>query len=90
MVREHWTISVHGHVQGVFFRKSARERGASLGIAVKAANQPDGSVRIEAKGESEALEQFRAWCMDGPPQARVDSVDVRVSKLSNDPIPGTQ
>ena len=85
MVREHWTITVYGHVQGVFFRKSAREQGAALGIAITATNQPDGSVRIEAVGESEALEQFRAWCMEGPPRSRVDSIDVRVSNVPSEP-----
>lgn len=75
---EQWQIRVTGLVQGVFFRRSAREVGDRLGIGMTATNLADGSVLIEAEGDPAALDQLRAWCETGPPKARVESVTVEV------------
>jgi acylphosphatase len=72
----HWTIRVTGHVQGVFFRRGAREMATALGLAGSAENEPDGSVLIEVEGPPAALERFRAWCAVGTERARVDRVEV--------------
>jgi acylphosphatase len=39
-------------------------------------NAPDGSVEAVFEGEDAAVEAMTAWCRHGPPQARVDAVDV--------------
>lgn len=70
------TIRISGHVQGVFFRASAREEARRLGLAGFARNEPDGSVLIEAEGVEAALERFVSWCRQGPPGSRVERVDV--------------
>lgn len=67
---------ISGHVQGVFFRASARDEARRLGIGGFARNQPDGSVLIEAEGPSRAVERFREWCAVGPPRAGVADIDV--------------
>ncbi|MBA2277083.1 MAG: acylphosphatase [Chloroflexia bacterium] len=67
----HWTITVTGDVQGVFFRQSARERALALGLSGEARNMPDGSVRIEVEGPVDQLERFRVWCEQGPERAEV-------------------
>jgi acylphosphatase len=72
------TIRVHGLVQGVFFRASARQEAVRLGLAGFARNQPDGSVLIEVEGEADALDAFVAWCRHGPPRARVEKIEVAV------------
>ena len=69
-------IRVFGKVQGVFFRRSAREEARRLGLTGFARNEPDGSVYLEVEGEDAALAQFAAWCDTGPPGARVERVDV--------------
>jgi acylphosphatase len=74
-VKHHLSIRVHGRVQGVFFRRSAREQAMRLGLAGFARNEPDGTVRIEVEGDPAALDRFLAWCHVGPPAARVDRVD---------------
>ena len=70
------TIRVFGRVQGVFFRASARDQARRLGLAGVARNEPDGSVFVEVEGDEQALAEFVAWCHHGPPDARVERVEV--------------
>ncbi len=58
-------IRVTGRVQGVFFRRAARDRAEELGLAGFARNEPDGSVRLEIEGEAGALGRFLEWCRAG-------------------------
>ena len=67
---------VRGRVQGVWFRASTAERAAALGLRGSAENLPDGSVLVHVAGSAEALEALVAWLHEGPPMARVDSVEV--------------
>lgn len=69
-------IRVFGRVQGVFFRKSAREKADELGLSGWVRNDRDGSVEIMASGEKDTLDQFIAWCKKGPPMASVESAEV--------------
>lgn len=66
---------VGGRVQGVAFRATARRRARELGLDGVAENLPDGRVRVVATGAPAALERFADWLADGPPAARVDSVE---------------
>ena len=70
-------IIITGKVQGVWYRKSAREQALRLKLRGTVQNLPDGSVRIHADGHKEKLDELVAWCRTGPPDARVGSVDVR-------------
>ena len=74
--RPRLTIRVEGIVQGVNFRQAARREADRLGIAGFARNEPDGSVTIEAEGNSDTLAQFVEWCRHGPAPARVDRVEI--------------
>jgi acylphosphatase len=49
---------VSGRVQGVMFRDFACRKGRALDLSGEAANLPDGTVRVIAEGEREALERF--------------------------------
>jgi acylphosphatase len=69
-------VVVHGHVQGVFFRETARRRAQSAGVAGWIANWPDGTVQAVFEGESEAVERLVDYCRAGPRGAQVDRVDV--------------
>lgn len=69
-------LIIHGMVQGVFFRANTRAKGESLGLSGCAINRPDGTVEAVAEGPREALEEFVAWCHEGPRMARVDRVEV--------------
>ena len=62
-------------MQGVWFRETARRQAEALQLTGYARNEPDGTVTIEAEGDSQALETFVAWCHKGPALARVDRVE---------------
>ena len=68
-------LIVRGRVQGVWYRGSAREEAQRLGLRGWARNRADGSVEILAKGPPAAIERFVAWSHEGPPLARVTSVE---------------
>lgn len=65
---------VSGHVQGVWFRASTRDRAQRLQLAGHAVNLADGSVEVVACGSDTALQELAAWLQHGPQQARVDHV----------------
>ena len=67
-------LLITGHVQGVWYRKSAVVQGLELGIKGWVRNLNDGSVEVVAEGEEEAIERFIDWCRRGPPNARVSGV----------------
>ncbi len=73
---EHWNIKVYGRVQGVYYRAWAKEKAVALGLTGFVQNESDGTVYIEAEGEEMALQTFADICLEGPPLARVDRVDV--------------
>ena len=69
-------VLVHGRVQGVFFRDSARREAQERGVAGWVTNRDDGSVEALFEGDAEEVEALVAWCRTGPPQAQVERVDV--------------
>ncbi|MGB3586823.1 MAG: acylphosphatase [Tunicatimonas sp.] len=71
-----YSIKVIGKVQGVFFRASTQEKAQSLKIKGWVRNEPDGSVRIQAEGNVEALRELTTWCNNGSNRAQVQQVVV--------------
>ena len=83
-------LKIHGRVQGVFFRQSTREKACQLGLSGWVKNMPDGTVEALAAGPEPVVQELIAWCEQGPPYARVEKVDVHVSKVEEadvEPIP---
>ena len=73
-VRAH--VIIRGHVQGVFFRDSARRQARAHHLAGWVRNQPDGAVEAVFQGEQAAVEALIRWCHSGPPNAAVTDVAV--------------
>ncbi|RMG85020.1 MAG: acylphosphatase [Bacteroidetes bacterium] len=71
-----YQIWIRGKVQGVWFRASAKREAEALGLVGFVKNLPDGRVYAEAEGDEAALNAFVDWCMQGPPLAKVWSVEV--------------
>ncbi len=70
-------VVVHGHVQGVFFRDSARRLAGRHGVAGWIRNNPDGTVEAVLEGEEEAVERLVEFCRTGPRGAAVDRIEVK-------------
>ena len=67
---------VRGMVQGVFFRATTRERARELGIEkIQVWNRDDGAVECVAEGDAVQLRSLETWLHEGPPHARVGSVE---------------
>lgn len=78
------SIRVFGGVQGVFFRRSAKEEADKLGVTGWVRNEADGSVAIMAVGDRKNLDKFLKWCRGGPPLAKVESVEVEWRESEQD------
>ncbi len=59
------TVLVFGQVQGVGFRWATGRQLDALGLAGEAENLHDGSVRVTASGDREALQALVDW-LEGP------------------------
>lgn len=73
-MRQH--VWVEGLVQGVWFRHHCAEAARRAGVAGWVRNLPDGRVEAVFEGPPAAVALMVAWCREGPPRARVDSVHV--------------
>ena len=69
------TAIVHGYVQGVSFRYHTHRAANRLGVTGWVANQRDGTVKVVAEGDEDALRQFVAFLHEGSPAARVQRVE---------------
>jgi len=67
--------TIHGIVQGVFFRYNTKLEADRLGVAGTVRNQPDGTVRVIAEGPREDLERLLAWLHRGPDLAVVERIE---------------
>jgi acylphosphatase len=69
-------VVIHGLVQGVFFRASARDEAVRLGVGGWVRNLHDGTVQALFEGEKKKVEELVGWCHRGPSGARVSKVDI--------------
>lgn len=71
--------TVHGLVQGVFFRQFTLREAQRLNIVGWVANLPDGTVRVVAEGEDSTLRGLVDFLHQGPSAAQVERVTVNWS-----------
>jgi acylphosphatase len=77
-------VIVHGRVQGVFFRDTARRMAQSRGVAGWVRNREDGAVEAVFEGAPDAVESMIRFCREGPRGAAVERVE-----LLEEPAEGT-
>ena len=70
-------VSVHGLVQGVFFRKSTVEQALLRELCGWVRNRSDGRVEVLAIGEEDNLLVLLSWLGTGPERARVNKLDIQ-------------
>ena len=68
-------VVVHGRVQGVFFRDSARSKAAELGVTGWISNRSDGAVEAVFEGAPDEVAAMVDWSRQGPRGADVDRVE---------------
>lgn len=81
-VRAH--LYIEGEVQGVFFRRSAKNKADELGVMGLVRNRRDGSVEAIAQGPKGKVDSFIKWCKKGPPFAKVEKVEIEWKKNLED------
>ena len=77
-------LQVVGCVQGVGFRLATRDKARSLGVFGWVRNLADGSVEVRVQGPSSSVDQLIAWLWQGPPTAKVHTVQETDSACDDD------
>jgi acylphosphatase len=69
--------TVHGRVQGVFFRVTTRKVARELELSGTIRNLPDRKkVEVHAEGEKTQIEKLIEFLKTGPPGAKVEKIDI--------------
>lgn len=69
-------VVVHGFVQGVGFRYTARLEAARLGVVGWVRNRADGTVEAEIEGDEASVTAMLDWFAAGPRGAIVERTEV--------------
>ncbi|MBT2185573.1 acylphosphatase [Sphingobium nicotianae] len=69
-------LIIRGRVQGVFYRSWSVATAQRLGLTGWVCNRLNGDVEALIQGDAGAVADFLALAVQGPPAARVDSVEV--------------
>ena len=78
-------VTVHGRVQGVFFRDNCRREAEDRGVGGWIQNLDDGTVLAAFEGSPANVESMVSWAHNGSRHAvveRVDVVDVELTGLT--------
>ena len=70
-------LTIHGRVQGVYYRDSMRQRARQLGVKGWVRNCSDGSVEAIVYGTPDAVAAIIEWAKQGPATAKVSDVRVK-------------
>jgi acylphosphatase len=69
-------VTVSGRVQGVWFRDGCAREARARGVHGWVRNLPDGRVEAAFEGTRAGVDALVEWCREGPPRARVVTIDV--------------
>jgi DNA ligase D-like protein (predicted 3'-phosphoesterase) len=73
--------TLSGQVQGVGFRDATRRRAHQLGVLGWVRNGEDGTVKVHAEGQPDAVEQLTSFLHEGPRHAQVTEVSVEKARV---------
>ena len=71
-------VRISGRVQGVWFRASTKQKAEQLGLKGWVKNTADGKVEAMFEGDESHVQEMLSWCQQGPSQAMVEKVDIRI------------
>ena len=69
-------VTVHGRVQGVFFRDTTQREAERRGVAGWVRNADDGTVQAHFEGDPRAVDELVRFAEQGPEGASVERADV--------------
>ncbi len=84
MTNQRVRVFVKGKVQGVFFRQALKVKAKQNDIFGWVKNLDDGRVEAVLEGNEENVNTLVEWCHGGPANARVEDVDIRNEKFTNE------
>ena len=76
-------LTISGRVQGVWFRGWTVETANGIGLTGWVRNRADGTVEAVVQGTENAVAKFLARVHEGPPSARVDSIEICEEPVSD-------
>lgn len=76
-------LTIHGRVQGVWYRSWTVNTARELGLTGWVCNSDDGTVEAHVEGEALAVERLVALAHHGPPAARVNRIDSEIADAEN-------
>jgi len=77
------SVTVYGHVQGVFYRTFASRIAKSLSLRGYVRNLPSlNAVELHVEGDKSKLEDLVKQLEIGPPEALVEKIDVIWSQFT--------
>lgn len=77
-------VFVKGKVQGVYFRQNTKQVAIEHKVTGWVCNLSDGRVEAVFEGNKTDVNGVIDWCHVGPPNSRVDDVDVRFEEYSGE------
>ncbi|HEX7033109.1 MAG TPA: acylphosphatase [Nitrososphaera sp.] len=77
-------IFVSGTVQGVYFRQNTKEVATKHNVTGWVRNLPDGRVEAVLEGNEADVNKVIEWCHVGPPNAKVNDVNVKFDKYTGE------
>ena len=69
-------VLIFGHVQGVWFRASTKQKAEQLSLKGWVRNKDDGCVEAVFQGDKNQVIEMINWCCQGPALAKVEKVEV--------------
>lgn len=81
-IRVHLIIS--GKVQGVYFRKHTQDISLQNNVYGWVKNLQNGDVECVLEGLKSNIDKVMIWCHQGPPNSRVDNVEIKYEEFTGD------
>lgn len=75
-MKKAFSLTIHGKVQGVFYRENAVKKAQELCICGFVKNVEDSTVLCIIEGDELILKEFVAWCYEGSKSAKVEKIDI--------------
>ncbi|MCH7756872.1 MAG: acylphosphatase [Thaumarchaeota archaeon] len=84
MAEQRVRVLIKGKVQGVFFRQALKVKAKQKNVFGCVKNLTDGRVEAILEGDEENVNNLVEWCHGGPANARVEDIEIRNEKFSNE------